>query len=201
MYSRFTIVTLLLVATICASQAAIDFTPNVEEYSSQGFVYRRVTLKEDKGLIKFVAPDAWNVRGSKNLLQLIPPNRSFVEATISATPLTGPTPFGDATVEALKQQVLRDAPPTSQSVQLIKCELNPVPMAPYPSVEIVISYTALGRTFGKSVIFVQADDTQLVFCVTAPKEEFDGLSHIFRRSISSWQWRQPNASEPMTASK
>jgi hypothetical protein len=63
-------------------------------------------------------------------------------------------------------------------------------MAPYPSVEIVISYMALGRIFERAVIFVQADDTQLGFRLTAPKEEFDALSQLFRASIGSWQWRQ-----------
>ena len=192
---------LIFIAFRVNAYAAIDFTPAVEEYSSQGFVHRKVTLKEEKGMITFVLPQAWNVRGSKNLLQLSPPNSNFVDASISATPLTGPTPFNDETVEALKQQILRSAPPASQSVGLVRSELNPVPMAPYPSVEIVVSYQALGRTFGKSVIFVQADDTQLVFSLTAPKEEFDSLSQTFRQSISSWQWRQPKPSGPMTASK
>ena len=196
MYRNFSIVILLLI-TVCSSPAGIDFTPAVEEYSSQGFVYRKVTLKEEKGLIKFVLPFGWGVRGGKDMLQLNPSHQNLVEATISATPLSQPTPFDDAAVEALKQKVLRDAPPASQSVQLVSCNLNPVPMAPYPSVEIVISYMALGRTFAKSVIFVQADDTQLVFRLTAPKEEFTASSQAFRGSIGSWQWRQP---APVTAS-
>jgi hypothetical protein len=198
---RFTVISLLLLATICSSRAGIDFTPTVEEYASQGFVYRRVILKEEKGVIKFVLPQAWSVRGSKDVLQLSPANHGFAEATISAIALSAPVPLNDVTVEALKQQALRAAPPASQSVQLVRCDLNPVPMAPYTSVGFVISYTALGRTFEKSMIFVQADDTQLVFSLTAPKEEFEGSYQLFRTSISSWQWRQPKTSGPMTASK
>ena len=192
MHRSFSIVILLLV-TICSGQAGIDFTPAVEEYSSQGFTYRKVTLKEEKGLIKFVLPFGWGVRGNKDMLQLNPSNQTLTEATISATPLNGPTPFDDAAIEALKQKVLRDAPPASQSVQLVSCNLNPVPMAPYQSVEIVISYMALGRTFQKGVIFVQADDTQLVFRLSAAQDEFNSLSQAFRGSIGSWQWRQPAA--------
>ena len=200
MFRNFSIVTLLLI-TVCAGRASIDFTPVVEEYTSQGFVYRKVTLKEEKGVIKFVLPFGWSVRGGKELLQLIPPNQNLAEATISATPLSGSAPFDDAAIEELKQKVLREAPPASQSPQLVSSTLNPVPMAPYPSVEIVISYMALGRTFQKGVILVQADDTQLAFRLTAPKQEFNGLSQLFRQSISSWQWRQPKPDGPMTASK
>jgi hypothetical protein len=201
MYCRFTVISLLLLTTISSSNGGIDFTPAIEEYSSQGFVYRRVTLKEERGPIKFVLPQGWLVRGASGRLQLNPANGGFAEATITASPLTGPAQFNEATMEALKQQALRTAPSASNSVQLIRCEPNPVPMAPYTSVGFVTSYTALGRTFEKSMIFVQADDTQLVFSLTAPKEEFDGLYQLFRTSISSWQWRQPKTSGPMTASK
>jgi hypothetical protein len=201
MPNRSALVTLLLLIAICSSRAGIDFTPAVEEYASQGFVYRRVTLKEEKGTIKFVLPQSWTVRGGKDVLQMSPAKHDFADATISSTALTAPASLNEATVDALKQQVLRSAPSASQSVQLVRCDLNPVPMAPYGSLDIVISYTALGRTFQKSMIFVLADDTQLVFCLTAPKEEFDGLCQLFRTSISSWQWRQPKTSGPMTASK
>lgn len=197
MYCRFSIGLTLLLGTIYSARAVIDFTPVVEEYTSQGFVYRKVSFKEEKGPIKFVPPLGWNVRGSKDVVQLNPPNRNFVEATISATPLSAPAPFDDARVDALKQQVLRDAPAASQSIQLVRCNLNPVPMAPYPSVEIVISYKTLGRVFEKGVIFVEADDTRLAFRLTAPREEFEGLSQDFRGSIASWQWRQPGPEKPV----
>jgi hypothetical protein len=196
MFRIFVIVTLLL-AALRSSQASIDFTPVVEEYASQGFVYEKVTLKAEKRVIKFVPPMRWNVRGGKNLLQLNPPGQGFVEATISATPLSSPTPFNDATVEALKQQALSSAPPASQFVQLVRYELNPVPMAPNPSLEVVISYVSLGRTFEKSTIFVQTADLQLVFRLSAPKEEFSTLNQAFRASIGSWQWIEPAASAPV----
>jgi hypothetical protein len=200
MHRKFSILAALAL-TVCSSQAAIDFTPLVEEYTSQGIVYRKVSFKEESGPISFVPPRGWNVRGGKDLLQLEPPNKNFVEATISATPLSGPVLLDESTVEALKEQLLRGAPATSQAVQIVRCEPNPVPMAPYPSVEIVISYHALGRTFEKSMIFVQAVDTQLIFRLTAPKEDFDPLNQLFRSSIGSWQWRLPKPGGAMTALK
>jgi hypothetical protein len=188
---------LLLISVIALSvtaNAAIDFTPVVEEYTSQGFVYRKVTLKGEKGVIRFVSPLGWNVRGTKDLLQLYPPNQSFAEATMSARTVDGPASFDSAMIEALEQQVLGTAPPNSQAARIVKHELNPVPMGANSSLEIVISYDTLGRTFQKSVIIVQNADQQLVFRLSAPKEDFDTLNQAFRRSIGSWQSIEPAAS-------
>ena len=194
---------LLLVATIAFSvtaNAAIDFTPVVEEYTSQGFVYRKVTLRGERGVIRFVPPLGWNVRGTKELLQLYPPNQTLAEATMSARTVSAPISFDAAMIETLEQQALGTAPPTSQAARVVKHELNPIPMGANPSLEIIISYSALGRIFQKSVIIVQVGDQQLVFRLSAPKEHFDALDQAFRRSIGSWQWIEPAASSATVAS-
>jgi hypothetical protein len=181
---------LFLAFTMRAASAAIDLTPTVAEYSSQGFTYRRVTLKQDAGTITFVPPDNWEVRGGKDRLQLQPPNKPLVEATITATTLPAPRPFDEATVRALEQQILAEAPPGSQP-QVLSREENPIAMGQYLSLEVVISYHALGRIFQKSVIFVHAANTQLIFRFTAPREDFAMLNSSFRRCIGSWQWIEP----------
>jgi hypothetical protein len=79
-------------------------------------------------------------------------------------------------------------------VCVVKHELNPVPMGANASLEIVISYSALGRIFQKSVIIVQTADQQLVFRLSAPKGDFAALNDAFRRSIGSWQWIEPAVS-------
>jgi hypothetical protein len=178
----------LLAATTCPAGAEIDLTPTVREYASQGFVYRQVKLKQPTQDILFVLPQGWSIRGGKDRLQLQPADRNFVEATVTATALAAPQPFDEPTVKALERQVLTEAPPGSQAVQVLRREENPVAMGPNPSLEVVISYATLGHTFYRSVIFVHTADTQIVFRFTAPKEDFTALNLVFRRSISSWQW-------------
>ena len=194
----------LLVLTVCAASAAIDFTPTIREYTSNGLLYRHVILKRDAGSITLVPPEKWEVRGQKDKLQLQPPDKPFVDATITATALPQPRPFDEATVKALEQQVLAEAPPGSRP-QLLSCEENPIAMGSYLSLQVVISYQSLGRTFQKSVIFVHAADTRLVFRFTAPKEDFVTLHSNFRRSILSWQWIDGPSSvvaqAPTTAAK
>ena len=101
-------------------------------------------------------------------------------------------------VKALQQDVLASAPPQSQSVQVVRMQENPVMMGSNLSYEVVISYAALGETFHRSVIFVSTPDTWVVFCITAPKSEFDPLYASFCRSISSWEWIQATPSSAAT---
>jgi hypothetical protein len=194
---------LLLALTICSAKAEIDFTPGVNEYTSQGIVYRQVKLKTDTGSIAFVPPRGWSVRGTKDRLQMQPTNKDFAEATATAKPLQKPMPLDEATIETLKQEALSSAPGASTgpaAPQIVSCDQNSV-MGQNPSLEIVVSYNALGRTFQRNVIYVHAPDTQLVFRFTAPKADFAGLNQAFRQSVNSWRWTENNADRPGAAQK
>jgi hypothetical protein len=178
---------LLLAASLHSAGAAIDLTPQIKEYTRDGFVYRQVTFKDDEKSISFMPPQGWTISGAKDRVKLVPPEKKYAEAAIQATPLSIPQPFDEATAKVIAQQVVNDAPPGSQSVQLLKQEENPVMIGSYLSFGVLISYNALGQTFQRSVIFVQTPNTQLIFRLSALKADFEPLNQSFRRSLSSWQ--------------
>ena len=184
---------LLTGLTIPSAQAAIDLAPLVEEYSHAGFNYRKVTFKEDKGIVTYTPPQGWTIRGGGNAVQLTPPDKAFVDGVIVATPLRDPQAFDEATVAALEQQVVATAPPGSQGLQVVRRQENPVALGSNPSFEIAISYTVLGRSFERNVIFVNTADTQLVFRFSAPKEDFAALEQRFRQSIGTWEYVETKA--------
>ena len=179
---------LLTGLTIPSIQAAIDFAPSIEEYSHAGFNYRKVTFKEDNGIVTYTPPQGWTIRGGGNAVQLTPPDKAFVDGVILATPLRGAQSFDEPTVAALEQQVLAAAPPGSQSLQVVRRQESPVALGSNPSFEIAISYTVLGRSFERSVVFVNTADTQLVFRFSAPREDFAALNARFRQSIGTWEY-------------
>ena len=203
MFSKISILLLLTVA-ISAASAAIDFTPTLKEYSAQGFTYRQVRFKNGQGSVTLVPPQGWTISGGADGLQLRPPNNNFAEGMIRALPLQAPRPFDEVAVKALQERIISEAPPGSQSVQFVKSQENPVRIDQNPSFEFVISYRALGKTFQRSVIFVNCPDTQLILRFTAPKTDFDMFHRDFLRSVSSWQWiKEPAAivAGPTTALK
>lgn len=181
--------TLLLLAAITGSaRAAIDFTPSINEYTGEGIVYRKVTFKNDEGSIVYLPPNGWHIRGGKDQAQLTPPRTKFGEAIIQARPLPSPQPFDDATAQALERQVLQQAPPNSQGVEILKREQNPVLMNQYLSFEVVIAYQTLGYAFQRSVLFIHSPNAELIFQFSAPKAEFAAFNDAFHRSIGTWQW-------------
>jgi hypothetical protein len=198
------ILTLLFLAiAINSASADTDFTPVVKEYTAEGFTYRQLLFKNDKGSVTFTPPQNWTIRGSKDRLQLSPPANSFVEAIIRAAPPSVSPRFDENGLKVLAEQVMREVPAGAQAVQLIKREENPVLMGQNLSYEFVISFQTLGQLFQRSAIFVNCADQQLVFRFTAPKADFEQFNPDFRRSIASWQWieRAATGAGPAVVSK
>ena len=188
MLAKISTAFLFLAVTIHFAGAQIDFTPEVNEYTAQGFTHRELTFKHDKGTVTFDAPQKWLVRGDKAHLRLSPPDKNFVEASIQTTPMAVPPRFDEQSLKALEERVLREAPNGAQSVQIVRRLENPVAVGSNPSFEFVVSYQALGYTFQRSVLFVNCPDQQLTMRFTAPKADFDTFNGHFRVSISSWRW-------------
>src|SRR4051812_33619737 len=109
---RFLLVRALLIAV--SAKGAIDFTPVVTTYYSEGAEYATVSFKDDKRSVSLIAPRLWSCRGDSSRLQFIPPNQNFAEAIIQSVPTKGLPPFDEATVKALQQQVLAGVPSGSQ---------------------------------------------------------------------------------------
>jgi len=56
------------------------------------------------------------------------------------------------------------------------------------SVEITVSYQLMGEKFLRSAIFVNLPHAQLVFRLSARKDDFQPLHRDFKASILSWHW-------------
>lgn len=204
MLPKISTVLLFLAVTIHPAGAEIDFTPEVKEYTAEGFTHRELTFKHDKGTVTFGPPQKWLVRGDKAQLRLGPPDKNFVEAIIQAAPSAVSPSFDEQSLKALEQQVLREAPSGALSVQIVKRMENPVVVGSYRSFEFVLSYQTLGRPFQRSVLFLNCPDQQVTVQFTAPKPDFETFNGDLHRSMSSWQWiNEPAAAAagPMPAAK
>lgn len=204
MLSKISTTLLFLAVTIHLAGAEIDFTPEIKEYTAEGFTHRELTFNHDKGTVTFGPPQKWIVRGDKAQLRLSPPDKNFAEAIIQAAPSAVPASFDEQSLKALEQQVLREVPSGALSVQIIKRVENPVVVGSYRSFEFVLSYQTLGRTFQRSVLFLNCPDQQVSVQFTAPKPDFETFNGDLHRSLSSWQWsNEPAAAAagPMPAAK
>ena len=76
----------------------------------------------------------------------------------------------------------------SEAITITKSEQNPVLLNSNLSYEIAVSYKTMGSVFQRSVLFVNAPGTQLIFKLSARKSDFDRLYSVFRSSVLTWQW-------------
>ena len=192
-----------LVLISASAKGAIDFTPTVTPYFSEGAEYANVTFKDDKRGISITLPRLWSCRGDSSHLKFTPPGSNFAEGVVQSVAAKGLIRFDEATIKSLEQQVLATLPPGSQGGVIVNQQENPVILYQNLSYEFIVSYVTLGQTFQRSIIVVSCPDQQLIFKFTAPKAVFGILNGAFRQSIYSWQWIEPVASSgaPLTASK
>ena len=85
-------------------------------------------------------------------------------------------------------------------MKVLSEEQNTIPLKAGANYEITASYQALGETYIRRALYINLPDTQLIFRLSARKNEFEGLYRIFRGSILSWQWEDRPA-ETVAASK
>jgi hypothetical protein len=190
MLSR-TILFFLLAAAFTTARAGIDLTPRPHETTCEGFTFKELLFKDDKGQILYQLPNKWTWRAGADGVHLTPPGIVNADAVIQATPLAKPQPLDEKGIDSARQQLLASVPPGSQMIAVVKEEQNAVPFNGNPTYEIQVSYQVIGATFLRSVLFTNVGDTQLSFRLTAHKSDFEPLHDLFRRSILSWQWIEP----------
>ncbi len=184
---RSTIAFIISIAAVSA-RAGVDFTPAVSEYSADGIKLQYLTFHDDKRRIEFEPPHGWTFEGSPAELHLRPPKKNFADALVTVTPLEKPQPLDENGAKRIQEQFVATLPPGTQFVKIEQRAENSVLLDGNPSFEIVASYQLMGTKFMRSAIFVNLPGSQLMFRITAPRDDFQALYRDFRTSIFSWHW-------------
>lgn len=187
MLRRLTLLLLLLSGSI-AAHAALDLAAAVSEYEAGGFQHRQLTFRDGETRVEYELPDGWEFRSESQKVNLTPPNKKFAEGVIEARPLDKPQPLDEAAAKTREEAFLAAVPPASQFVKIEEEGAGAFILRDSPSVQITASYQLMGEKFQRVAVFVNLPDTQLVFRLTARKDDFDELWQQFRRSVNSWHW-------------
>jgi len=178
--------------TVLTLRAALDLTPTLKEYTSEGIAFKRLVFNDGKKQITYDLPSRWNYRAIGDSIKLIPPNALNADVFIGALPLTTAQPFDDKGIATAREHFMQGIPATVQSMKVVAEQLNTVPFKA-GNYEITVSYQALGEIFIRRALYINLADTQLVFRLSARKTEFEGLWRTFRSSILSWQGVEPDS--------
>jgi len=187
MFRRWTIAGMIL-AIVITAKAGIDLTPSMSEFVSEGINYQKLTFRDDKQPLEYYPPPGWSFSGGARRVQLTPPKKNFAEGVIEAVALDKPQALDQKMIKPIEQKLIADLPPNSQFAKVEQEIENSVPVNGGPSFEIVISYQTMGEKFSRSAVFANVRNTQLVFRLTARKEDFEALHQAFKASIFSLHW-------------
>jgi hypothetical protein len=191
-------IALLFFVTIASAYSGIDLTPSVTEYVANGMKFQNLIFQDDKRRIEYEPPRDWSFNGGTNQLRL-KPKKNFAEAVIAAVPLSKPQSLDENAIKLLEQQVIAALPVGSQFAKIEEEIANPVLLNENASFEVTVSYQVTGEKFFRSAIFVNLRDTQLIFRLSARKDDFQALHREFKVSIFSWHWIEPDQASPGTA--
>jgi len=187
MTARSTII-LLILTTALAVKGGIDLTPVSNDYVAEGIKHQQLTFHQDKQRIEYAPPSGWKFDASANQIHLAPPQKHFAEATISTVVLNKSQPLDENVRKALREQFMSSLPVGSQFAKVEEEVSNPVLLNGNESFEITASYQSIGEKFFRSALFVNLKDAQLIFRLTARKDDFQALHREFKGSIFSWHW-------------
>ena len=206
MKSTLTAIALCLTA-IKASVGEIDLTPIRSEYIANGSKIQQLQFKDGRRQIEYEPPAGWNIDGDASQITLRP-KATFAQAAITLTPLNKPQPIDDTAIKSLAEKCLSELPVGSQFAKIEEQTSNPVLLGGNESAEITVSYQITGEKFVRSTLVVNLNDTQLIFRLTAKKNDFSSLHRDFKTSLFSWHWTeekeeptQAGAAQPATSAQ
>jgi hypothetical protein len=179
---------LILVASVVSTYGAIDFTPGTNERVLSGVKFQQLIFQQDGRKITYEPPRGWRYYGDAAKISFTPADVPQAQAEIEQSLLPAPQNFDEeATVKLLQEKVLSSLPGNSQNVVVISAEKAPLMINRQETFEIIVSYQVSGVEFQRSVLFLNLQDTQVRFRVTARKQNFEAIHKAFRGSICSWQ--------------
>jgi hypothetical protein len=167
---------------------ALDLTPTVSQYTAEGITFRQLNFQDGKRRVVYEPPRLWICRGGGTSLQLTPPKVDRADAIIQIGEAKAAAKLDDKAIAGLREQALRSVPPGSQTVTLLSEEQNPVSLENAASCAVTLSYSVLGETFVRNIVFLELAETQISFRITARKADFESVQRPFRSSILSWHW-------------
>lgn len=170
-----------------AAYGGLELTPQLEEYELDGVKLQQLVFSDGGRRVTYAPPRKWNYSGGGNRFVLHPAFESNAEAVISVSNLSRPETFDEPTTKRLCDEVLASVPPGGTNVTLVSQHLNPMLIGRKPTFLVVISYDCYGQAYAKSVMFLNRQNDQVRFQLTAGRNVFREMQKTFESSHYSWQ--------------
>jgi hypothetical protein len=169
-----------------SAQAELQLVPSVDEFVLDGARLKQLAFRDGDRKVTYQSPHGWDYSGTATQLTLHPPHKLDAEATIATIPRTDQSPFDDEALKKLVADVIVLAPKGSSNVVVESQEKAPLRIGNRETFLVVISYSVLGNTYSRSILFINRGPEQIRCQLTCRSSDFKELQRTFLGSQYSW---------------
>jgi hypothetical protein len=170
------------------ARAELLLNPQTGIYELDGFRFERLVVYDGSQKITYSPPAGWHSSGDDNQLKLWPPQIAEAEAVVTRWKMAEVTPFDDAGMKRLTDEVVAALPPGSRKVTIVSQVKDPVIIEHKGTYLCVVEYEKSSILWSRSVLFLNRSATeQLQFQLTSRRGDFAKLEKAFQTSQFSWQ--------------
>jgi hypothetical protein len=169
---------------------ALNLTAATRDYIAQGIKYHELIFTDAERKVSMELPPKWEFRSTPSRIRFTIPYSPDTEATIELRPLPQSLEFDDTAMKNLLQTVSAALPAAATKIT-VEARPNPLLIDGHECLEVLASFTLSGIPYQKSVLIVNAHETQLVFQLSARQSEFSAVNKTFRSLVLSWHWSEP----------
>jgi hypothetical protein len=168
--------------------ATLALTPSIDEYVLDGAKLKQLAFDDGGKKVTYQSPRGWDYSGTATQLTLHPTGKAQAEATISTVSRPDQTQFDDDTIKKLVAEATVLVPRGSTNVVVDSQEKDPLRIGRRQSFLLVMSYSHLGQTYNRSILFVNRDGGEQIRCqLTCRAADFKDLQKTFMSSQYSWR--------------
>jgi hypothetical protein len=177
----------LIALAVNSVRADLQLTPSISEYELEGVKFKQLAFHDGEKQPTYQPPRGWDYAGSGDRLTLHPPGKSQAEGAISRV---APPEHSNSTEDNSKKLVaeaIASVPKGSSAVTVISQQASPLRISGKEAFQVVLSYSLLGQTFDRSILFLNRDRDQLRFQFVAREPDFKDLQSAFQKSLCTWR--------------
>jgi hypothetical protein len=176
----------LLLADV--AKAELVLTPTVDEYVLDGAKLKQLAFFDGGQKVTYQSPHGWDYSGSATQLTLHPPGKPQAVATITRVSHPEPIRFDDETLKKLVDEAVTLVPKDSTNVGVESQEKAPLRIGRRDTFLLVLSYSLLGQTYNRSILFINRDNGEQIRCqLTCSAADFKNLQKAFLGSQYTWR--------------
>jgi hypothetical protein len=163
----------------------VDLTPVESTYELDGVTMPIVLFRDGRQEIRYDPPRDWRLSGSGPRLTLVSNTVANADGYVEVKSLAAALPFDEANIKKYIESARLMLPREARSIEMLGTRLNPLKICGHDTLAVELQYEMLGASYRTQLLYLNREQQQWVFRITAPSKAFEQAFEPFRASLFS----------------